>query len=782
MARTLSATLTTAQQTADRFPRIKLTLSKSGESDVVIEQDKLYGLINIETPDSQTADLIVDNTAGSYTSNNYRGWAGVLQLGMKTSSTDEYSTLPPFKVLDQEITSETTAKRAYFSLIGIPNRLAADKASTDYLHHATSTKTVKDMITEVADDTAVADELEINQTSGSSWEDLDQQGSDIIDGLGQRVFISHTVTKLSFYLKKTGSPAGTNVTFYIKDTATFSTLASGTYAIASIGTTGAYHEVTFGAPVAIDEECWIYVEYTDGTATDYVSVGYSTSDQKGGEVLVKVHQAGTPGEAWEVYHDDLMYKYKYSDAGIDCFTHCEAYTVTYDSEDSLIDAYQPQDAFQIYEGESRWAVLKKLLRYTGCEMRVEDDGEIHVFVPKINTSTAWAATTAYALNDTIIPTTPNNYVYICTTAGTSGGTEPATWSTTIGGTVSDGTVVWTVAYDYKYDLDTGHAFFSKANREALVIPNKITVHSYPDDDDQYTGNYTSAASYALLPVEDFVRTKLASNAQATSIATAMISQLEIEAQTGSAVVPINVGAEVYDFNFFNDSRMSDTRNGNIGYIKRVYTPGRTFNMSIALGGIAKKGVAGTKPSALIESRAKVTASPDEQVIRWATLKPALEIIEDNFEYVWDKFDSYAEVIGKLGAYVGFSDYDIQTSDKIASYYTKAELDKQLAKLRQLSFDDVSVSRSANIEYQNGGYVRWVVIRFTDTGTLHWSCHLEVGASAGSRKTICSIDGDTDSNVDDGWVGSLIPPWHYYFFNDHTNTTIDEWLEMDLGTT
>lgn len=54
----------------------------------------------------------------------------------------------------------------------------------------------------------------------------------------------------------------------------------------------------------------------------------------------------------------------------------------------------------------------------------------------------WAASTAYALNDYAVPVTHNGRVYKVTTAGTSGATEP-TWPTTAGGTVADGTVVWT---------------------------------------------------------------------------------------------------------------------------------------------------------------------------------------------------------------------------------------------------------------------------------------------------------------------------------------------------
>lgn len=52
----------------------------------------------------------------------------------------------------------------------------------------------------------------------------------------------------------------------------------------------------------------------------------------------------------------------------------------------------------------------------------------------------WAATNAYTLGAYCIPTTATGIVYKCTTAGTSGATEP-TWPTS--GTVSDGGAVWT---------------------------------------------------------------------------------------------------------------------------------------------------------------------------------------------------------------------------------------------------------------------------------------------------------------------------------------------------
>jgi len=50
--------------------------------------------------------------------------------------------------------------------------------------------------------------------------------------------------------------------------------------------------------------------------------------------------------------------------------------------------------------------------------------------------------TAYSVGNFVVPTTFNSYIYECTTAGTSSGSEP-TWPTTIGNTINDGTAVWT---------------------------------------------------------------------------------------------------------------------------------------------------------------------------------------------------------------------------------------------------------------------------------------------------------------------------------------------------
>jgi hypothetical protein len=54
----------------------------------------------------------------------------------------------------------------------------------------------------------------------------------------------------------------------------------------------------------------------------------------------------------------------------------------------------------------------------------------------------WTASTVMSLNDARRPTVANGKVYTVTTAGTTSGTQP-TWPTTVGATITDGSVVWT---------------------------------------------------------------------------------------------------------------------------------------------------------------------------------------------------------------------------------------------------------------------------------------------------------------------------------------------------
>ena len=54
---------------------------------------------------------------------------------------------------------------------------------------------------------------------------------------------------------------------------------------------------------------------------------------------------------------------------------------------------------------------------------------------------AWAASTAYSVDDIVKPITENGYLYRCTVGGTSDSSEPS-WPTTFSTTVTDGGVTW----------------------------------------------------------------------------------------------------------------------------------------------------------------------------------------------------------------------------------------------------------------------------------------------------------------------------------------------------
>jgi len=70
--------------------------------------------------------------------------------------------------------------------------------------------------------------------------------------------------------------------------------------------------------------------------------------------------------------------------------------------------------------------------------------------------TLWSANTSISLGTVVAAASqilPTGLVFKCTTAGTTGGTEPA-FGTDVGSTVTDGTVVWTAISSVFEDLNT----------------------------------------------------------------------------------------------------------------------------------------------------------------------------------------------------------------------------------------------------------------------------------------------------------------------------------------
>jgi len=215
-------------------------------------------------------------------------------------------------------------------------------------------------------------------------------------------------------------------------------------------------------------------------------------------------------------------------ATLSCFSHCYAYNVVWDSGyDSLADSYKPRDSFRVYTGGARLAALRRVLDFTANVARFSADGKIHVLKP--------------------------------VTSGAS--------------------------YDYEYSLESGHTFFSKAYVNSMVFPNRVVVQSRSSDDPQYSGS-AQVDDYASLPAAvrktKYVQVRLESNTQATEIAEVLIAKAEMQAQRGAAEVPLNAGAEVFDYVKVTDSRQGDARTGNLGYVHRRFGEGKwtaTFGFS-----------------------------------------------------------------------------------------------------------------------------------------------------------------------------------------------------------
>lgn len=210
------------------------------------------------------------------------------------------------------------------------------------------------------------------------------------------------------------------------------------------------------------------------------------------------------------------------------FTHCHAYDVVYDSEDDLIDSYKPKEGFRIYTNGSRLACIRRLLDFTKCMMRIGNDGKIHILQP-----------------------------------ATSGD------------------------YDYQYSLESGHTFFSKAYRKTLVLPNYIVVKSNKNDDPQYSGSAQDSGSInAFREVRQYLLTRLEDDDEADDIAEAILSKYQLNAEMGAADVPMNCGAELFDYIKVTDKREdNDYRVGNIGSLTRTYNAiKRVYNMRFSFGG------------------------------------------------------------------------------------------------------------------------------------------------------------------------------------------------------
>jgi hypothetical protein len=344
------------------------------------------------------------------------------------------------------------------------------------------------------------------------------------------------------------------------------------------------------------------------------------------------------------------------------YSHCQSFTVVWDSEDALVNnTLTSPDVgwmFAIKSGDIRFDKIMELFNYTRCVFRFENDGYVHIFYPRIE-GDDWKASTEYHVGDFVIPTSPNDYTYECTTPGTSGSGEPS-WGTTPDGTTNDNTVVWTCRdYHYEYSLSgSNHPFYSKVNRDRLVLPNRILVQNFHRlDTYDEGGNYHSGFAglktdgtitndindadlfdvkihwrYYLLPVT--------SDAQAEQNATVILKNFILNSQTGAAEVPMNVAQELYDYVKITDSRLSNYLIGNIQYIEREYNAfvgnarEGAYKMTISFGS-NYSSVGSLSPSTVDEN------SPwtEDILALWNALNSLGLQVTENFEAQQNQFTS-----------------------------------------------------------------------------------------------------------------------------------------------
>ena len=319
------------------------------------------------------------------------------------------------------------------------------------------------------------------------------------------------------------------------------------------------------------------------------------------------------------------------------FLHTVAYTATFDSEDQLMDTFVPLDAFSIPLNRSRMDVIDDLLVFTKSVMRVEDDGEVHFLVPK-SEGLPWKASTAYEVNDYVKPSDSSlflNWAFQCTTAGTSGTSEP-TFPGADGNTVGDGTVTWTTrAFDYTYEVLSGTAGLHEMHKWVDVrkvnMPNYISVRNHPDDDLPHFFGFkedTDVTDLTDMEKRFHYLLPVTSLEQANRIAEAYLEQAKRDAQTGRIQVPMNIGQEVHDYIQASDHRhgSADRLRGNITSLRRVVGGGE-WKMEIVFGKTASVQLLGAfqRPG---ELAFKEVESAQEGVLDPATIR-ALSLLQDD---------------------------------------------------------------------------------------------------------------------------------------------------------
>lgn len=113
---------------------------------------------------------------------------------------------------------------------------------------------------------------------------------------------------------------------------------------------------------------------------------------------------------------------------------------------------------------------------SGYALEAQQTFDVNQYASWDTNAASWQANKAYAVNDCVIPPTPNGYIYRCVTAGTSSTLTPS-FPVTLGQTCKDGNVVWICQLDYAYTPQIGTRAASTAYTLGTLV-RPATVNGY----------------------------------------------------------------------------------------------------------------------------------------------------------------------------------------------------------------------------------------------------------------------------------------------------------------
>lgn len=257
--------------------------------------------------------------------------------------------------------------------------------------------------------------------------------------------------------------------------------------------------------------------------------------------------------------------------------------------------------------------------------------------------------TTYDTKEATIPTTPNGFTYVATTGGVKGSSEPS-WPTTIGNTVSDGTITWTCkyyqgtdtrvrievwAYDTSNDTWEHKANLTGVNKakrggdlqavysrkDNLTFVNLLcrdsTASGYPVCNQYYAYRYATATPPLGIPENVSISLAAIPSATISWDAVSGASGYNIYRASGSPTTPwalsySKLNGRLITRTSYTDSNISN-RNNYFYYVKAVDSGRNEGDPSI---------VVRTQPYLVIDGYVSVNSSSSQR-ISWTAVRNAI---------------------------------------------------------------------------------------------------------------------------------------------------------------